>query len=152
MCYLVVLNYVFTLLLAAKLASDARGTRGVPRKGVWTSVNMRVWTCKESKVKHNQTSCYLRPPFLGTPLVPSRSESPAAAVFRVTPRIGVRAHVSRRSEPSDILTPPHTQTTHLPKRARRTSGSKPRASPFAVEPDRQSKALRATVPRLHDIV
>ena len=26
-----------------------RGAKGVPRKGVWTSVNMRVWTCKETR-------------------------------------------------------------------------------------------------------
>ena len=49
-----------------------RGNKGVSRKGVWTSVNMMVWTCKELRVKHDQSSCYLRPPFLGTPLVPSR--------------------------------------------------------------------------------
>ena len=49
-----------------------RGTEGVPRKGVWTSVNMRVWTCEASRVKHDHTSCYSRPPFLGTPLVYSR--------------------------------------------------------------------------------
>ena len=45
-----------------------RGTEGVPRKGVWTSVNMRVRTCKDLPSKRNQTSCYTRPPFLGTPL------------------------------------------------------------------------------------
>ena len=55
-----------------------RGTKGVPRKGVWTPINMRVWTCKELRVSNNQTSCYLRPPFLGTPSVPSRSESESA--------------------------------------------------------------------------
>ena len=49
-----------------------RGTKGVPRKGVWASVNTRVWICKELNAKHDQTGCYLRPPFLGTPLVPSR--------------------------------------------------------------------------------
>ena len=27
---------------------------------------MRACTCEELGVKHNQTSCYLRPPFLGT--------------------------------------------------------------------------------------
>ena len=47
-----------------------RGAKGVPRKGVGTSVNMRVCTCKEVRVKHNQTICFLRPPLLGTPLVP----------------------------------------------------------------------------------
>ena len=51
---------------------NLRETKGVPRKEVWTSVNMRVWTCKESRAKHDQASCYLRPPFLGTPLAPSR--------------------------------------------------------------------------------
>ena len=61
-----------------------RGTKGVPRKGVWTSVNLRVWTCEESRAKHDQTSCYSRPPFLGTPLVPSRRVVvlSASAVFR----------------------------------------------------------------------
>ena len=48
------------------------GTKGVPRQGVWTSVNVRVWTCKELRVKRNQTSCYSRHPFLGTPVAPSR--------------------------------------------------------------------------------
>ena len=46
--------------------------RGVPRRGVWTPVSMRVWACKESRAKHDQTSCCFWPPFLGTPLVPSR--------------------------------------------------------------------------------
>ena len=48
------------------------GTEGVPRKGVWASVNTSVWTCKWLRVSHNQASCDLPPPFLGTPLVPSR--------------------------------------------------------------------------------
>ena len=52
---------------------DLRGTKGVPKKGFWTSVNTSVWACKELRVKRNQTSCYLRPPFLGTPLIPSRA-------------------------------------------------------------------------------
>ena len=46
---------------------SSSSTKGVPRKGVWTSVNVRVWTCKELKAEHDQTSCYSRPPFLGTP-------------------------------------------------------------------------------------
>ena len=50
-----------------------RGRKGVPRRGVWTSVNKRVWTCKELRVTHHQTSCYSQPPFLGTLLVPSRT-------------------------------------------------------------------------------
>ena len=54
-----------------------RGTKGVPRKGVWTSVDTRVWACREFRAKHDQTSCCLRPPFLGTPLVPSRLYGPA---------------------------------------------------------------------------
>ena len=49
-----------------------KGTKGVPRKGIGTSVNMRACTSKESRVKHDQTSCRLRPPILGTALVPSR--------------------------------------------------------------------------------
>ena len=55
------------------MLSIVRGTKGVPRRGVWTSVRMRVWTCEELRVKRDQTSCCLRPPILGTPLVPSRS-------------------------------------------------------------------------------
>ena len=35
-------------------------------------LNMRVCPCKELRLSHCQTSCYLRLPFLGTPLVPSR--------------------------------------------------------------------------------
>ena len=50
-----------------------RGTKGIPRKGVWASVNTRVWKRKELRAKHDQTSFYLRPPFLGTPSVPSRN-------------------------------------------------------------------------------
>ena len=56
-----------------KKETDVRGTKGVPRKVVRASVSVRVWTCKEFRVKLNQTSCYLRPPLLGTPLVPSRT-------------------------------------------------------------------------------
>ena len=33
--------------------------------------NTRVWTCKQVRADRNQTSCYLRPPILGTPLTPS---------------------------------------------------------------------------------
>ena len=36
------------------------GTTGVPRKGVWTTVNVRVWTCKQFRAKHDRawtTSC-----------------------------------------------------------------------------------------------
>ena len=40
----------------------------VPRRGVWTSVDVRVRMCKESRAKHYQTSCYSRPQFLWDPL------------------------------------------------------------------------------------
>ena len=40
---------------------------------------MRVWICKELRVNHNQTRCYLRPPFLGTPLVPPKLVPPRPA-------------------------------------------------------------------------
>ena len=49
-----------------------RGTKGVQRKGVRTSVNVRVRARKEPGAKHDQTCRCLRPPCLGTPLVPSR--------------------------------------------------------------------------------
>ena len=49
-----------------------RQTKGVPRKGVGASVNGRIRTCKESRAKRDQTNVYLRPPFLGSPLAPSR--------------------------------------------------------------------------------
>ena len=39
-----------------------RGIKGVPRKGVWTSVSMRVWTGKELRARRDRTSCYRRPP------------------------------------------------------------------------------------------
>ena len=47
-------------------------TKGVPRKGAWTSVNIRAWACKELRVTRDQPNCYLRPAFVGTPLVPSK--------------------------------------------------------------------------------
>ena len=50
-------------------------------KGVPTSVSVRVRTWKESIAKHDQTSCYLRPPFLETPLVPSRRVTMLAMCF-----------------------------------------------------------------------
>ena len=48
-------------------------TKRVPRKGAWTSVDMRVQTCNELRAKHDQSSCYVRPPVFGTPLVSSRN-------------------------------------------------------------------------------
>ena len=38
-----------------------RETHFVRRKGVWASVIVRAWTCKELKTKQYQTSRYLRP-------------------------------------------------------------------------------------------
>ena len=63
MCYY---HYYYSSGRMARL----RGTQGVPRKEVRTSVNMRVRTCRELRGKHDQTSCYLRPP---TPWDPLRS-------------------------------------------------------------------------------
>ena len=58
---------------------EIRGSQG----RVWASVDMRVWACKESWVKRDQTSCYLRPPFLGTPSIPSRTKLiPSGVVTR----------------------------------------------------------------------
>ena len=57
---------------------ELRGSQG---RAFWTSVNMTVCTCGELKPKHNQISCYLRPPFLGAPLGPSRPMVP-----QVTPQ------------------------------------------------------------------
>ena len=47
------------------------GTNGGPTEEGLNSVNMRVGTCKKLGVNHDHISCCLRPPFLGTPLVPS---------------------------------------------------------------------------------
>ena len=60
----------------------SEGTKGVPRKGAWTSVNTRVWSCKQSRAKHDQISRYLRPPFLRTPWVPLRRWARAAGTPR----------------------------------------------------------------------
>ena len=85
--------------------------RGVPRKGVWASVNARAWACEELGVKHNQTGCYLRPPFLGAPWVPSRLGGRRdAAKHGAKPLDGAwwrrtrRALARRRAEtvPSDV--------------------------------------------------
>ena len=60
--------------LFRKAPDSLRGTKRVARKGVRTSVTMRVWTCEGMRVKHNQASDYLRPPFIGTPYLPLDSE------------------------------------------------------------------------------
>ena len=39
---------------------------------------MRVWAYTELRAKHDQHSCYLRPPFLGTPLVPLKTAAHSA--------------------------------------------------------------------------
>ena len=57
-----------------------RGTKGVPRKGVWTSVSTRVWTPKEWRAKHGQTSCCLQTPHSsGPPQLPPESRLRALA-------------------------------------------------------------------------
>ena len=47
--------------------------QGGPKEEGLTSVDIRVWTCKELRAKHYQTSCSSRPPFLGTPLISPRA-------------------------------------------------------------------------------
>ena len=44
---------------AMPLLWNLRGTKGVPRKGVRTSVNVRAWACRELRAKRDQASCYL---------------------------------------------------------------------------------------------
>ena len=57
------------------------------------------------RAKHNQTSCYLRPPFLGTPLVPSRSmihprvRGALSAAFSYLTRVPTRICHSRPFHP-----------------------------------------------------
>ena len=47
---------------------NLRGTKGVPRKGVWTSVNMRVGTYKELNAKHTIKPVVTHDPYsLGAP-------------------------------------------------------------------------------------
>ena len=75
-----------------------RGTKGVPRKGVWASVNVRAWTCKALRAKHDRTSCYLRPPFLGTPWVPSGGLTPPDSCSR-----GVDLPSANRTPPKSSL-------------------------------------------------
>ena len=41
-------------------------------RGRFGEVSKTFETCKELRVEHGQTSCHFRPPFLGTPLLPSR--------------------------------------------------------------------------------
>ena len=59
--YVCIYIYIYTM-------DDGRLFKGNQETGVWTSVNIRAWTCKDLRTKHNETSCYLRPPFLGTPI------------------------------------------------------------------------------------
>ena len=63
-------------------STDLRGAKEVPRKGFEHWVSMRARTCKESNVKRDQTSCFLRLPFLGTPLVESRPMGPPGGMRR----------------------------------------------------------------------
>ena len=66
---------------------------------------MRVLTCKELRVKHNQTSCYLRPPPLGTRLAPSRTEALCRSTAHQAARRGwtpeVREHAPLIREPEN---------------------------------------------------
>ena len=55
----------------------------LPGSGVWTRVDVRVWTCEGLRVKRDRTGCYSRPPFLGTPLAPSRGEASTPLPRRV---------------------------------------------------------------------
>ena len=48
-------------------ALPLRGTQGVPRKG-GLNVGRHEGSNMKNREQNNQTSCYLRPPFLGTPL------------------------------------------------------------------------------------
>ena len=47
-CYTCTHAYMYVCMYVCK-----RELMWVPRKGVWTSVNMRVWTCKPSRVEHD---------------------------------------------------------------------------------------------------
>ena len=69
-----------------------RGTKSVARKEVWTSVNMRVCTCKELRAKHDQASCYLRP----SSLVTSR------LMTSVRPIHVARIHTSKNPGPRNL--------------------------------------------------
>ena len=72
--YIYICNYIYIYIYIHTYQRPLAGElRGVPRKGAWTSVDTWVLTCRTSRVKHNQTRCYLQPPFLGTPLVRSRA-------------------------------------------------------------------------------
>ena len=48
---------------------EVRGSRG---RGFEHRSTRGVWACEESRAKHDEPSCYWRPPFLGTPLISSR--------------------------------------------------------------------------------
>ena len=50
-----------------------RGTKGAPKERGWNTGPYEGSKCKESRAKDDQTSCCLRPPILGTPLVPFSS-------------------------------------------------------------------------------
>ena len=61
-----------------------KGNQGGPKEGGSNIGQPEGLNSKELRVKHDRTSCYIRPPFLGTPLVPSRSLAgrPALALHR----------------------------------------------------------------------
>ena len=48
---------------------------------------MKVRGCQELGAKHDRSGCYLRPQFLGTPLVPWRSQAPTGVTVPQTARM-----------------------------------------------------------------
>ena len=105
-------SHVTSRCVTSCRVTSFRGTKGVPRKGVWTSVNIRVWTCKELRVRHDRTGCYLRPLFLGAPSVPSGTSRHIAS-GRITPYcwpgFAGRAPARRRAARSSLPTPPRAE-------------------------------------------
>ena len=62
-----------SVLPAPGAIHPAKGNSGGPKEGGFEHRStMRVWTCKELRAKRDRTGCYVRPPFLGSPLVLSR--------------------------------------------------------------------------------
>ena len=76
----------------ASSGSWVRGElRGSPGRGLEHRSTGGFEHAKESRAKHHQTSGYLRPPFLGTPLVPSRTGG-AKRGSRRAPKTGCRLY------------------------------------------------------------
>ena len=62
--------------------------RGSQGSGVWTSVDMRVCTCNGLRVKHNQTSSYLRP------LKPVLTYDPSRIIVAVSAWTGINTRLT----------------------------------------------------------